>query len=113
MLQNFVIPGLMGLAFLIFGLVAPSLGIPLDAKMKYGLILLGVVLMALALFLSRRVNGQIGKGGKGGIGIATGADSDAVAGRGGDAKGGQGGKGGHAIATGKGARAKGGAGGSG
>jgi hypothetical protein len=111
---NYVLPLLMGIAFLIFGMVLPTLMPTMSDEWKYGLLTVGVVLLLISCLLARfGPTAPSSYGGSGGNGIATGEDSDAIGGAGGKANGGIGGKGGDARATGKGARAKGGAGGSG
>lgn len=111
---TYVLPLLIGIAFLIFGLVLPTLMPRMSDAWKYGLLGVGVVLLLVSYLVARfSSTTPSSRGGKGGKGIATGEDSDAIGGAGGDANGGIGGNGGNARATGKGARARGGAGGSG
>lgn len=111
---NYVLPLLMGIAFLIFGMVFPTLMPTMSDEWKYGLLAVGVVLLLISYLVARLGStASPSYGGSGGKGIATGEDSDAIGGAGGNANDGIGGNGGNARATGKGARARGGAGGSG
>jgi hypothetical protein len=111
---NYVLPLLMGTAFLIFGVIFPLIMPEVSNVWKYSLLAVGVVLLVISYFFAR--NGSTPsqpRGGRGGAAKATGEDTDALGGAGGNANGGTGGNGGNAYATGKGARARGGAGGSG
>lgn len=111
---TFVLPLLTGVALLILGLVLPTLAPNMSNYWKYGLIAISTVLMLISYFIAKSGSTAFSpRGGSGGKGIATGEDSDATGGAGGNANGSIGGRGGDARAAGKGARAKGGAGGSG
>lgn len=111
---SYVVPLLMGSAFLIFGLVLPTLLPILNNAWKYGLLGVGAILLLYSCFIARTGSKTIrSRGGLGGKASATGVNADAVGGAGGNANSGIGGNGGNARATGKGSRAKGGAGGSG
>jgi hypothetical protein len=111
---NYVLPLLMGTAFLIFGVVFPLMMPNVSNGWKYSLLVVGFVLLVISYFVARsRSAPSQSRGGRGGAARATGENTDAVGGAGGNANGGTGGNGGNAYATGKGARARGGAGGSG
>lgn len=111
---NYVIPLIMGGAFLIIGLVLPALLPDISLVLKWGLLAGGLILLIAAYFIARAGSREsLSRGGQGGKAIATGESAEAVGGAGGKSNGGIGGNGGNARATGKGSRAKGGAGGTG
>lgn len=108
------IPSLLGVVFAIFGVAAPDLWSGLAGSAKsvalVGAVLLWIVAACLAFW---RTPADKLRAGRGGHAAASGDDSNATGGRGGDAGKGHGGDGGNAVAQGRRSVAKGGVGGRG
>lgn len=110
---NLWIPTLLGVAFLLVGVLLPKVWDQLPGWVTPTSYVVAFAAWALAAFLSHRRGRGRGRGGEGGIAKAVGPDSQAYGGKGGDAGSGRGGDGGAAIAKGARSTAKGGAGGRG
>jgi hypothetical protein len=108
------IPSVLGAAFLLFGLALPRIWSTLPPWTTLAGVICALLLWCLALYLAfQRLRGERARGGGGGSAIATGEESRATGGPGGDAGHGNGGDGGAAVAKGARSIAKGGPGGKG
>lgn len=111
------IPLLLGVAFLVLGLVLPQFGIAAFSHgINVALVFLAIVCIGISIYLGlglRNTKGSASRtAGSGGKALASGVDTEAAGGRGGNAtRAGAGGDGGHARATGTRSVARGGDGG--
>ena len=111
---NFWVPLLIAVAFLVFGLALPALGIGVPSWAVWAALTVAVALVFFAFWTVRRSasTGTIaGNAGSGGNARVTGNQSNAFGGEGGRGGIGKGGRGGDATVTGDGSNAVGGKGG--